>query len=127
MARRYDLIGESKPPVFGRRSDSGRRRSERRKKDLSPARILKGLVVLLVFEAAIAFFIYGSGFHSFSTPTDSLERPGIRTNMCHKVFIFIPDSWQTTTVCQLSNAVPFLVMPGIILLFLGRRLAQGGR
>lgn len=127
MARRYDLIGESKPPVFGRKSDSGRRKGKHRKKGLSPARILKGLFVLLAFEAVIAFFIYGSGFHSFSTPTDALERPGIRTNMCHKVFVFIPDSWQTTTVCQISNAVPFLVMPGIILLFLGRRLVQDAR
>ncbi len=121
MAYRYDLIGQRKQLAFGRKN------GKQKRQELSPARIFKGLVVLLAFEAAVAIFIYGSGFHSFSTPTDNLARPGIRTNMCHKVFTFIPDSWQTTTVCQLSNAAPFLVMPGFILLLLGRRLVQGAR
>jgi len=127
LARRYDLMGEPKPPVFGRKSVSDQKNERRKRKNLSPAKILKGLFILLAFEAAVAFFIYGPGFHSFSTPTDALARPGIRTNMCHKVFAFIPESWQTTKACQLSNAAPFLVMPGFILLLLGRRLVQGAR
>ncbi|MEM7045916.1 MAG: hypothetical protein AAF543_24150 [Pseudomonadota bacterium] len=127
MARRYDLLGEPKPPVFGRRQASDRKKERRKRKDLSPARIVKGFVLLLAFNAAVAFFIYGSNFHSFSTPTDALARPGIRTNMCYKVFAFIPDDWQTTTVCQISNTTPFLVMPGLVLVFLGRRLMLGAR
>ena len=125
MARRHDLFGEPKPPVFGRTQACGRRKERRKRRDLTPARIVKGLILLLAFNAAVAFFVYGSNFYDFSLPTDALERPGTRTNMCYKVFAFIPEDWQTTTVCQLTNVAPFLVMPGFVLILLGRRLVAG--
>ena len=117
MATRYDLIGERKRSSF--------RRKKKQKKNISLAMAVRGFAILLMLNAGLALAIYAGNPQSLYLPTDPLSRVGIRTNMCGKVFVFVPEAWETSAVCLFSNLVPFLVMPGIVLIFILGRLCRG--
>ncbi len=119
MASHYDVLGKRKPRGFSRRE------RKTRKRELSLGRAVWGFFVLLSLHAIVAgvlFYFYPT---IFDVPTDQLATPGSRTNFCTKVFLFIPEHWETVTVCRLSNAVPFLLMPAIVLFYILGRLVKG--
>ncbi|MEM8648492.1 MAG: hypothetical protein AAGF86_19435 [Pseudomonadota bacterium] len=119
MATRYDVMGTRKPRGFAR----GGRKTP--KKELPLGRAVWGFFVLLSLHAVVAgvlFYFYPA---LFDAPTDQLATPGNRTNFCTKVFMFIPEHWESVTVCRLSNAVPFLLMPSIVLVYILGRVAKG--
>ena len=119
MATRYDVFGTRKPRGFAR----GERKTP--KKELPLSRAIWGFFVLLALHAIIAGVVYYFYPAAFDLPTDRFATPGSRSNFCTKVFLFIPEHWESVTVCRLSNAVPFLVMPAIVLVYILGRLVKG--
>ena len=119
MATRYDVIGTRKPRGFARGE------KKKAKKEISLGRAVWGFFVLLSLHAVIAGVVFYFYPTIFDTPTDALATPGNRSNFCAKVFVFIPEHWESLTLCRVSNAVPFLLMPGIVLLYILSRLVRG--
>lgn len=76
----------------------------------------------MVVHGVIALFFYVLDPNWFDLPTDRLESYGTRTNFCYKVFTFIPEDWQTVDTCRIANIFPFLIMPGLVLIYLMGRL-----
>ncbi len=119
MATRHDLIGTRKP------RDLARGEPKTPKRELPLSRAVWGFFVLLSVHAIIAGVLFTFFPSIFDTPTDTLATPGSRSNFCTKVFLFIPEHWESVAVCRLSNAVPFLVMPSIVLGYILGRLVKG--
>lgn len=119
MATRYDVIGTRKHRGFARGEP------KKPKKEISLGRAMWGFCLLLSLHAIVAgvlFYFYPA---IFDTPTDALATPGNRSNFCAKVFVFIPEHWESLTVCRISNAAPFLLMPGMVLVYILGRLVRG--
>ena len=119
MATRYDVIGTRQPRGFAKRKD------KRAKKELSIGRAVWGFFVLSSLHVVLAGVLFYFNPTFFDLPTDALATPGNRSNLCAKVFVFIPQSWETLTVCRVSNVIPFVFMPGIVLIYILGRLVRG--
>ena len=122
MAVRYNLIGERRRPVFGGNASQDEGRKKKSKKKISMATAVKGFFILLAINVglAVAMLIMDPGYF------DAAVHSGrIGTNLCAKANHLIPASWETVTTCRISNAVPFMIMPGIVLLYIVGRLLRG--
>ena len=119
MAIRYDLMGQRKRPVFG----GGHGREEKKaKKKITLARAVQGffIVVALHVGVAVAMLLMDPGYFDTAVHSDR-----IGTNFCARVSHLIPAAWETVTTCRVFNVIPFLIMPGIVLLYILGRLLRG--
>lgn len=119
MATLYDVIGTREPRGFAKR------KNKKPKKELSIGRAVWGFFVLSSVHVILAGVLYYFDPTLFDLPTDRLATPGNRTNLCAKVFVFLPQSWETLTVCRISNIIPFVLMPGLVLFYILGRLVRG--
>ena len=121
MAIRYNLIGERRRPVFGQ----GRRdrdRDEKRKKSLPLGRAIQGFFLILAIHVALAVAMLVMDPAYFDVAVHSGK---VGTNFCARVSHLIPEAWQTVTICRAANALPFLFLPSLVLLYIVRRLLRG--
>ncbi len=119
MAIRYDLMGQRKRPVFG----GGHGREEKKaKKKITLARAVQGffIVVALHVGVAVAMLLMDPGYFD-----DAVHSGRIGTNFCARVSHLIPAAWETVAACRVFNVIPFLIMPGIVLLYIIGRLLRG--
>ncbi len=119
MAVRYDVIGTREHRGF-----AGKKK-RKPKKELSLGRAVWGFFVLASLHVILAGVLFYFNPALFDLPTDALATPGNRSNMCAKVFVFIPAHWETLTVCRISNIIPFVLMPGLVLFYILGRVARG--
>ena len=115
MAVRYDLIDRREP----------RGRAKGKKKEISLSRAVWGFFVLASIHMIVAGALFFFDPTLFDLPTDRLATPGNRTNLCAKVFTFLPEHWETLTVCRISNIIPFILMPGVVLFYILGRVVRG--
>ena len=120
MATRYDLIGKHKNPLFDR--EGGEKKSKtKRKKEISLATAVKGFLIVCALNAGLALVVYTMNPGAFDV---AIHSGRVGTNSCARAFHLIPAAWETATACRVFNAVPFLVMPGLVALYLVRRLLR---
>ena len=122
MARRYDLIGRHKNPLFDREGGEPKH-GNKRKKQICLATAVKGFLIVCALNAGLALAVYTMNPGAFDV---AIHSGRVGTNFCAKAFHLIPEAWETATTCRVFNAVPFLVMPGFVLLYLVRRLLRDG-
>ncbi|MEM7223759.1 MAG: hypothetical protein AAF495_12310 [Pseudomonadota bacterium] len=114
MVKRIDLIGKHKNPLFDRDEDVVSRRTRKPRKELSLGRACLGFLLVLALNGA--FF----AFHG-------LTSPGV-----FDLVIFgheaSPETcavaWQRLGLCRTLNLLPFLIMPGLVLVYLVGRVAR---
>ena len=121
MAIRYNLIGERRRPVFGQDRRGGDR-DEKRTKSLRLGRAIQGFLLILAIHVGLAVAMLVKDPAYFDVAVHSGP---VGTNFCARVSHLIPEAWQTVTTCRAANALPFLIFPGLVLLYIVRRLLRG--